>query len=132
MEFRFFNPTTGKPDPDLSVVCTGVDAMYQRLAYSLFMTIANIQDQHTGTGSTWDLFQKAGLENRKRYITSWVNTAVNKVRMSDTSLKRDLSEALGEYKISGIEVRGTDVLITIEAQTKAGIVTTAILSATGG
>lgn len=127
MEFQFFNPVTGVPDPDLGIVCLGVDALYQRIAYSFYNTVGKVSGQHDAPGSVWDAYQRSSESDRKNYVKRWVTEAVEKVRNGDIVFRRDPSESLGDYNISSIQVQKTNVVIVLDVKTRTGVATTGTL-----
>lgn len=127
MEFQFFNPDTGLPDPDLGTICLGVDALFQRIAYSFYNTINRIREQHDAPGSLWDTFQRANNSVKETYIKRWVTEAVEKVRSGDTVFKRQSSEALGDYLISDVKIEGVEAYITLDIKTRADVAVTGTL-----
>lgn len=124
MEFQFFDPATGKIEVDITRTYSGLDAIFQRIAYTFVSVIGEKLPQTVSAAdwvdSEWNSFQTASQEQKKKTVLGWLKEAVSRVKLSDSLYLRPEYESLASLDVDSITIEGDTISILATMTARSG------------
>ena len=124
MEFQFFDPVNGVIAIDLSRTYTGLDAIFQRIAYTFVTVIGEKLPQTDDTDrwidSEWNEFQTAGEARKRDTAVAWLAEAVSRIKLSDVKYRRPDYEALASLDVESVTIMEDTIHIITTLTARSG------------